>query len=176
MTAFASLLVGQSYSVKLFGSDTKADPPVIREIQQLLLNRHDISIPDYIPLESVSELLSRMSSMDYVVTCRFHGVVFAHLLNKPVLAIAHHPKVTHLMNALGLSKYCVDMRTFDPVDLVDTFTSLVSETEAVKKSMAASLVDYRKQLATQWDALFPPEARMPGTDSERLSRISAVVL
>jgi polysaccharide pyruvyl transferase WcaK-like protein len=42
--------------------------------------------------------------MDYVVTCRLHGVIFAHLLNKPVLTIAHHPKVTELMAALGLSE------------------------------------------------------------------------
>lgn len=176
IATFASLLVSQSYSIKLFGSDTKADPPVIEELRQILLNRHDISMPEYIPLESVGELLSRMSTMDYVVTCRFHGVVFAHLLNKPVLAIAHHPKITHLMNALGLSKYCVDMRTFDPVRLMDTFTSLVRETEAVKKSMAASSADYRKQLATQWDDLFPPRAYLPSSDSERLSRIKEEVM
>src|SRR5947208_10668654 len=115
MAAFTSSLVGQSYSVQLFGSDTKADPPVIAQIQHVLLSRYDISIPDYVPLESVNALLSRMATMDYIVTCRFHGVVLAHLLNKPVLAIAHHPKVTHLMGALGLSKYCVDMKTFDPV-------------------------------------------------------------
>ena len=59
---------------------------------------------------------------------------------------------------------------------MDTFTSLVRETEAVKKSMAVSAADYRKQLATQWDALFPPRAYLPSSDSERLSRIKEVVM
>lgn len=155
LATFTRLLIRQAYSVTLFGSDVKADPPVVKEVSQRLLSRHDISVPSIAPSESVSELLSEMSKMDCVVTCRFHGVVFAHLLNKPVLAIAHHPKVTQLMNALGLSEYCVDMRTFDPVRLVDKFASLVVSTEAVKERMARNLIEYRSQLAAQWDALFP---------------------
>jgi polysaccharide pyruvyl transferase WcaK-like protein len=176
MATFASLLVRQSYSLTLFGSDIRSDPSAIEDLRRVLRNRHHISTPEFDPLESVSELLSRMSAMDYVVTCRFHGVVFAHLLNKPVLAIAHHPKVTDLMNALGLSKYCVDMRTFDPIRLVDTFTSLVGDTEAIKRSMAASLIDRRARLATQFDGLFPPDsvqARMLTPESERLLRTKA---
>jgi polysaccharide pyruvyl transferase WcaK-like protein len=178
MAMFASLLVKQSYSLELFGSDTTADPPAIEDMRRVLHNRHDIATPEYTPLESVSELLSRMAAMDYVVTCRFHGVVFAHLLNKPVLAIAHHPKVTALMTALGLSQYCADIHTFDPIQLMDTFTSLVSDTETIKKRMAASLVDYRVRLATQFDDLFPPgsaEAYVPTPESEGLVRVNTVV-
>jgi len=40
--------------------------------------------------------------MDYVVTYRFHGVIFAHLLNKPILAVARHPKAIELMAGLDL--------------------------------------------------------------------------
>jgi polysaccharide pyruvyl transferase WcaK-like protein len=163
MAAFTSLLASQSYSIQLFGSDTKADPPVIEDLRRTLSGRYHLSIPEYVPVTSVDDLLSRMAAMDYVVTCRFHGVVFAHLLNKPVLAIAHHPKVTHLMNALGLSKYCVDMRTFDPAHLMDTFKSLVEESDAVKKRLAASLADYHTRLATQWDGLFAPQEYLPST-------------
>jgi len=94
--------------------------------------------------------------VDYIVTCRFHGVVFAHLLNKPVLALSHHPKVTTLMNDLGLSKYCMDIRTFDPALLADTFASLVADTEEVKCRMAASLAKYRSRLMSQFDELFAP--------------------
>jgi polysaccharide pyruvyl transferase WcaK-like protein len=102
-----------------------------------------------------------MSAMDYVVTCRFHGVVFAHLLNKPVLAIAHHPKVTNLMKDLGLSKYCVDdIRAFDGNVLIETFQSMVSNTAEIKSHMAATLANYKSQLITQFDGLFPPYKRL----------------
>jgi len=154
IATFASL-IAKSYSISLFGSDIRNDPSVIEELRGVLLDRHHISLPEYIPVESVSELLTRMSEMDYIVTCRLHGVVLAHLLNKPVLAIAHHPKVMHLMGALGLSEYCVDMRTFDPIQLANRFQSLVANTEAVKDRMASALGNYRAKLTVQFDELFP---------------------
>lgn len=152
---FASWLTERSYSLALFGSDIGVDPLAIKDLQMVLRDHHDISTSKYRPVKSINELLSTVSSMDYVVTCRFHGVVFAHLLNKPVLAIAHHPKVTNLMNDLGLSRYCVDIRTFDANMLEETFASLVRNTEEVKSRMAATMASYKSQLVAQFEELFP---------------------
>ena len=108
--------------------------------------------------ESVStldELLARMSLMDYVVTCRFHGVVFAHMLNKPVLAISHHPKMATLMNDIGLGKYCTDIRTFDLDMLTETFAAVVKDADEIKARMAERLTCYRDGLSKQLDELFP---------------------
>jgi polysaccharide pyruvyl transferase WcaK-like protein len=80
----------------------------------------------------------------------------AHILNKPVLAIAHHPKVTDLMQSLGLSEYCVDMLSFDPIRLMDTFRSLVANAAAIKAGMAERLVETREQSKAQFDELFGP--------------------
>jgi polysaccharide pyruvyl transferase WcaK-like protein len=81
-------------------------------------------------------------------------VIFAHLLNKPVLAIAHHPKVTELMADLGLSSYCVDIRDFDVSLLADRFASMVKNAEEIKSRMAARLTSNRQQLRCQFDELF----------------------
>jgi polysaccharide pyruvyl transferase WcaK-like protein len=153
---FASSLVRYSCSLELFGSDAGADPSAIEDLRRVLQDQQSINTPPYEPVDSVEGLLSRMAAMDYVVTCRFHGVVLAHILNKPVLAISHHPKVADLMAALGLSQYCVDIRTFDPDRLADAFASLVDHTREVKSSMAANLVSYRAQAGAQFDQLFPP--------------------
>jgi polysaccharide pyruvyl transferase WcaK-like protein len=155
LAIFASWLVGHSFSLALFGSDIGIDRLAIDDLQRVLRNRHNLTSAVYNSVNSMYELLAAMSAMDYVVTCRFHGVVFAHLLNKPVLAISHHPKVTNLMNDLGLPKYCVDIRKFDPSLLTDTFRSLVSNTDEIKSRMAAILVNYRSQLTIQFDGLFP---------------------
>lgn len=154
--AFAASVVRYSCSIELFGSDTGADPASIEDLRNVLRTRHGIDTPPYQPVDSVQALLTRMAAMDYVVTCRFHGVVLAHILNKPVLAVSHHPKVADLMSALGLSQYCFDIQTFDPNRLADAFASLVDHTQEVKASMAASLADYRARAAQQFDQLFPP--------------------
>ena len=89
--------------------------------------------------------------MDYVVTCRFQGVISAHLLNKPILAVARHPKVTELMTGLELSDYCVDIRDFNVSWLTEKFSSMVNNAEEIKSRMAASLMKNRKQLRNQFD-------------------------
>jgi polysaccharide pyruvyl transferase WcaK-like protein len=154
LAIFSSSLVRNSYLLTMFGTDVGVDPLAIKDLQLSLLHQHDLATSDYQSVSTVDELLARMSALDYVVTCRFHGVVLAHLLNKPVLALSHHPKVTTLMNDLGLSKYCVDIRTFDPVVLVDKFASLVAETDEIKGRMALILGKYRSRLMTQFDELF----------------------
>jgi polysaccharide pyruvyl transferase WcaK-like protein len=148
-------LIAQGYLVTLFGTDISVDPLVIRDILTGLEEQQASSLPSYAEVGSIGNLLTTMSGMDYVITCRFHGVIFAHLLNKPVLAIAHHPKVAHLMDALGLSEYCVDITTFDPNLVADTFEALVRDRDEIKDRMAASLARYRLLLKGQLDDLFP---------------------
>src|SRR5262249_40343568 len=78
--AFTSSLMQRGYRVELFGTDIGEDPASIDDLRRLLQDRYGIDIPQYSPTSQVQELLCNMSTMDYVVTCRFHGVVFAHLL------------------------------------------------------------------------------------------------
>jgi polysaccharide pyruvyl transferase WcaK-like protein len=157
LAIFASWLVDQSYGLTIFGTDIGVDPLAIEDVQTALLSHHGIPSSQYSVSHSVRstrDLLATMSGMDYVVTCRFHGVVFAHLLNKPVLAIAHHPKVMDVMTDLGLSSYCVDIRDLDPKLLAERFASMVINAEEIKSRMAASLTRNRQRLRSQFDELF----------------------
>jgi polysaccharide pyruvyl transferase WcaK-like protein len=159
-------LIKSSNSVVLFGTDIGVDPLANRDLLEVLHKYSDIAMPQYDMAETIPHLLATMSAMDYVVTCRFHGVVFAHLLNKPVLAIAHHRKVTDLMESLGLSKYCFDIETFDSVQVVDAFESLTRNVDEIKRNMALSLAVQRTRLAAQFDELFPAST----TNSESWNR------
>jgi polysaccharide pyruvyl transferase WcaK-like protein len=148
---FVSLLLRGSYSVNMFGTDIGIDPMAIEDVRKDLLARYNLTTPEYKPVETIDELLSMFSAVDYVVTCRFHGIIFAHLLNKPVLAISPHPKVADLMNDLGLSKYCIDIEAFDAALLAEKFACLVSEANMIKGAMMNTLVKYRSVLAKQFD-------------------------
>jgi polysaccharide pyruvyl transferase WcaK-like protein len=152
--AFASILATESYSLELFGSDAGADASAIEDLRRVLLHEHNIATPPYEPVTSVEGLLAKMETLDYVVTCRFHGVVLAHILNKPILAISHHPKVAALMGHLGLEQYCVDIQTFDSKQLAERFASLVNRDREVRETLAVSLAANRAQVASQFDKLF----------------------
>lgn len=157
LASFASWLVSRSYALAPFGTDIGVDPLAIKDLQRTLLNNHGIPQSQCganHSIKSVRDLLATMSGMDYVITCRFHGVIFAHLLNKPILAIAHHPKVTELMADLELSDYCVDIQDFDVGLLAGRFASMVNNAEEIKSRMAARLTRNRQQLRSQFDELF----------------------
>jgi len=161
ITKFAHLsswLVDHSYSLCFFGSDIGVDPLAIADLQTVLRNQLAARASRYNPIDSLHELLVVISATDYVVTCRFHGVIFAHLLNKPVLAVSHHPKVESLMKDLGLGNYCVDIRTCDPTLLAEKFSFLVSNADGIKRQMASRLGLYRSQLMSQFNQLFPQQA------------------
>jgi polysaccharide pyruvyl transferase WcaK-like protein len=158
---FSSWLVGNECSVALFGSDIGIDPLAVDDLLNALRRGGDTAVSGSVITEQVSsgeELLFKMSRMDYVVTSRFHGVVFAHLLNKPVVAISHHPKVAALMDEMGLAEYCVDIRRFDLNLLTETFSTLVRNHDEIKDRMAQKLVSYRHRLTGQFDDLFPQDA------------------
>ena len=93
--------------------------------------------------------------MDIIITCRFHGVVFAHLMNIPVIALSHHPKVTTLMKDMGLSEYCLDIDSFDENLLTATFNRMMADRNGIKTRMAEKCMSYKIQLSTQFDRLFP---------------------
>ncbi len=156
---FGARLAESGYGVALFGTATGADPLTIHDLESILRNESGIvDGSSSIMNESVGtldELLARISLMECVVTCRFHGIVFAHMLNKPVLALSHHPKMTTLMNDIGLGKYCIDIRTFDLETLWKTFAALVRDADEIKERMAQKLACYREALSTQMDELFP---------------------
>lgn len=158
---FALWLLDRSYALRLLATDTGVDPVAVKDLEAALMNHLDVSrsrcrvSP---PVVSVRELLTVMAGVDFVITCRFHGVIFAHLLNKPVLALAHHPKVSDLMTDLGLSNYCVDIRDFDPTLLAERFALMVANAEGIKSHMAASLRGNRQRLADQLDGLFDADS------------------
>jgi polysaccharide pyruvyl transferase WcaK-like protein len=159
LAEFSSWLVEHEYSVALFGSDIGIDPLAIRDV--LNACEGEITASRDVKNEAVSsneELFAQMSCMDYVVTSRFHGVVFAHMLNKPVVAISHHPKVATLMRDMGLSRYCIDIRRFDLNLLTDTFAALVSNRDEIRNRMAERLASYRRALTNQFDDLFPKQS------------------
>ena len=157
---FGSSLIKQGYCLNLFCTDISMDPPAVEDMASILRRQHGFmaaGTPDAISRVhqwTTAELLENMSAMDYVVAVRFHAVVFAHMLNKPVLAISHHPKVKALMNDWGLSEYCVDIRACDPDVLEKRFASLVANRDQIKKRMAEKLVFNERKLEIQFDELF----------------------
>jgi polysaccharide pyruvyl transferase WcaK-like protein len=149
------------YGVTLFSTDIWFDSETLEDLDGALKNETGMDETHLLPrarIATTEELLSHMSSIDYIITCRFHGVVFAHLMNIPVIAISHHPKVATLMNDFGLSEYCLDMNTFDFELLTATFTRMVRNQDSIRARMAEKVALYSNAVTAQFNQLLLPEA------------------
>lgn len=161
---FGSWLIRRQYHLTLFSTDIWFDTQAIEDLRNSLkadADAADSAVINQEPVTRIEELLSQMASMDYIVTCRLHGVIFAHILNIPVLAISHHPKVTTIMNDFGLSEYCVDIHTFNADRLIDRFVSLVDNRDVIKARMHEKVASYRNELMMQFDHLFSRDLAFP---------------
>jgi polysaccharide pyruvyl transferase WcaK-like protein len=161
LAVFGSWLIQQHHRLSLFSTDIWFDSQAIEDLAVVLHNERELDAPQSLTrkhIETIEELLFAMSSMDYVITSRYHGVVFAHLMNIPVLAISHHPKVATLMSDVGLSEYCVDIRNPDVVALTNTFTKMVHNRNRIRSTMAEKAACYKASLSTQFDKLFYSKA------------------
>jgi polysaccharide pyruvyl transferase WcaK-like protein len=155
---FCARLIRSHHRLRLFSSDIWFDSQAIVDLEAAIKNDFAIDTASCItcePISGIDDFLSQLSQVDCLVTCKFHGVVFGHLLNVPLLAIAHHPKVSTLMEDFELAEYCVDIRKFDVGLLTETFERLVANIDDIKVRTPQKVAFYRRELAAQFDQLFP---------------------
>ena len=156
LSSFGIWLIGNNYQLTLLCSDIGVDPPAIEDLKMNICGQvtgSDHACIARPTIKSVADLLRVMSSLDYIITCRFHGVVFAHMLNIPVIAMSHHPKMDTLMSDLGLAEYCLDIHRADGRALKTAFASMVDNRESIRSQMAEWSALYKKQLVSQFDEI-----------------------
>lgn len=160
ITRFSTWLLEQGYSLRVFTTETSVDQHALEDMKARLLSR--FSSPELInlvfrrPSESVNDLLQEMSGFDFIVTSKFHGIIFSHLLGKPVISLSYQRKMDVAMNAVGQGRFCADIERFDVDWLIKTFLSLVAEDKSIKSSSAAAVEANVALLSGQFDSLFLP--------------------
>ena len=77
--------------------------------------------------ESVRDVLREISECDFIVTSKYHGIIFSHLLRKPVISLSYHKKMDVAMEAVGQSRFNADVERFDFDWLTTSFRTLVAE-------------------------------------------------
>jgi polysaccharide pyruvyl transferase WcaK-like protein len=154
---FSLWLLNNNYEPRLYSAEASVDIYALEDLRQRLKNRLSATDVERMCIPSggtVSDLMAEMSEFDYVVTSKFHGVVFSHLLAKPVIALSYHPKIDDLMRNVGHSEYCLDIATFDNRSLEDAFPALVKDAEQLKARFRRTAASYSETLKTQFDGLF----------------------
>jgi len=157
LVGFVLWLLAHDYDVRLLLGDIY-DSVVTREFRSLLKERsvlyEEARIIDE-PATSLGHLLSQLEATDIVVATRFHNVLFALLLNKPVISISFHHKCVSLMSQMGLSEYCQDINDLSTDRLIEQFCHLEKNAETLRPMIRQKAEGCRKSLDEQYDVIFP---------------------
>lgn len=172
LAEFSAELLRRGYRIRLFSSDIWFDSQALADLAATIHQNDPGLTADRItqePVADIGELLAALSRVDCYVTCRFHGIVFASLLNVPTIALAPHPKVTTLMGDMGLSEYCVDIATCDATGLTARFDYLLTNMDDVKARIRRHVAQSQSLLESQFDCLFRASTETHTEDQHLLS-------
>ena len=172
LAEFSAELLRRGYRIRLFSSDIWFDSRALADLEATIHKNDPALAADRVtrePVTDIDELLAALSRVDCYVTCRFHGVVFASLLNVPTIALAPHPKVTTLMGDMGLAEYCVDITTCDATGIAERFDRLLANMDDVKARIGRHVAQVQSPLASQFDGLFRASTEIHTEDRHLLS-------
>ena len=106
------------------------------------------------PALSVEQLLPQIAATDLVVATRFHNVLLALVLNKPVISISFHHKCASLMSQMGLAEYCHDINHMNAGRLIEQFQNVEKNAEKLKPVIRQRVEQSRKALDEQSNIIF----------------------
>ena len=156
LVTFARWLLTHDYDIRLLIGEVN-DRNASEEFKSLLkasLDQYDEQrIIDQAAL-SVEQLLPQIAATDMVVATRFHNIILALLLNKPVISISFHHKCTSLMQEMGFSEYCQDINHMDAGRLIEQFQELEKNAEKLKPVIRQKVEQSRKALDEQYSLIF----------------------
>lgn len=98
---------------------------------------------------SLHGLMEEISETDVVVATRFHNIVCALKMEKPVISLGYSAKNDVLLAEMGLGEYCQNVETFDVDVLIDHFERAVAGSQEIKSAICACNLAFRKQLDLQ---------------------------
>jgi polysaccharide pyruvyl transferase WcaK-like protein len=163
MAAFVAWLLEHSYTVRLLIGDLRYDKRVREDITTILKAHGSISDEAQLisePISDVDQLLSQLAATDVVVATRFHNVLLALMLGKPVASISYDQKNDSLMAEMGLADYCQHIEHLDTHRLLAQFLDLEKNATALTPGIKRKAEEYRDALDEQYRLIsrkFRPE-------------------
>jgi polysaccharide pyruvyl transferase WcaK-like protein len=154
---FVTWLLEHKYTVRLLIGDVLYDNRVRQDLIELLEKRgfkcEGGQIIDE-PISSVEQLLSQLATTDVVVAPRFHNILLALMLNKPVIALSYNEKNDSLMAEVGLAEYCQPLDHLDVDRLIEQFVKLENNANNLRPYIKQKTEEYRRVLDEQYTFIF----------------------
>lgn len=153
---FVAWLLGAGYVVRVIIGDGAYDQGVLLDVRKRLADTGAVdarSAYDDEPAQSFEEVIDQLADVDLVVATRFHNVLLALLLGRPVVSISYEAKNDALMAMMGMARYCQNIDTCDFAKLKEQFRELEANAAGLRPDIEKSARRFRQQLDDQYEQL-----------------------
>jgi len=153
--SFLKWLLERGHTVRLLVGD-HVDYRCVDEIHDFMQTPALCAYRDQVIAEeitSVEALLEQISQTDVVIASRFHNVLCALMMKRPVISIGYHEKNDLLMAEFGMSDYCQFIETLDVEQLKKQFEDSLAHHALLTEGISERLSERRLLLATQYSEL-----------------------
>jgi polysaccharide pyruvyl transferase WcaK-like protein len=155
LSKVATSILSDGHTVRLISGDD-SDQSSVNDFARRLKNRLGSAAAGRIilnPVNSLDGVMLEMAQTDCVIATRFHNIVCALKMRKPVLSIGYAQKNRVLLEGAGLEAYCSDIETFDADTVLHQLHSLLANRIAIKRQISALLDTIDSRLRQQDQAL-----------------------
>jgi polysaccharide pyruvyl transferase WcaK-like protein len=163
MADFVMWLQARGHTVRLIIGDAQYDTRVREDLIAVLKvagAKEPLLLSD--PVPTVDELLRQLSETDAVISPRFHNLVLALMLNKPVIALSDLPKVDALLVDLGLGRFCLPLESVKAEELRRCFVQLQNDAANLKPYIRDVVEKYRHSVDEQYEKVYGNPANASG--------------
>jgi polysaccharide pyruvyl transferase WcaK-like protein len=152
MTRLVTRLVDEGRTVTLFIGDVH-DQPVAVEIERSVRKARRELGSDAVAVSTAStleEIMAEMAEAELVVASRFHNVICALKLAKPIVSLGYAGKNADLLKEFGLGEFAQPIDAFD----VDRLSDQMAEVRGRKASVESHMRDILQKYADSLDEQF----------------------
>ena len=153
---FIAWLLDTGYVVRVIIGDGAYDQGVLIDVRKRLAETGVVdahSAYNDEPAQSFEEIIDQLVDVDLVIATRYHNVLLALLLGRPVLSISYEAKNDALMATLGMARYCQTIDACDFAILKEQFRDLEANAARLRPNIEKSARLFRQQLDDQYERL-----------------------
>ena len=126
-----------------------------RLAQEIFDRVRDVSAPGPVELAETGEVKSFLcvaGRMDVLVASRLHGILLAHLMGTPVIALSHDRKVDEHMREMGRDDSRLEIERFEPAQFERAFRDTTASASRVRAAITERVAALRRQVLDQFEA------------------------
>jgi polysaccharide pyruvyl transferase WcaK-like protein len=151
LAAYIVWLLKKDFDVRLLTGDLRDDSAVGRVVKKIASTAKNVPMERITTTRSsnLQELMQDIACTDFVVVSRYHNVVCALKLGRPIISLSYNQKNDYLLSQFGQADYCEQIETFDLERLEQMTDRIVQNLKAIREQIDACNKSVREKLAEQ---------------------------